>query len=80
MKGKKGYELTLTNKYGQGDVKDKLGLTVRIAKDYEELYYYGQYVGLYPLTEATAIEYQTTVDFGESITVFQEAVKDSDGK
>lgn len=78
MKGKKGYELTLTNKYGQGDVKDKLGLTVRIAKDYEELYYYGQYVGLYPLTEATAIEYQTTVDFGESITVFQEAVKDSD--
>lgn len=78
MKGKKGYKLTLTNKYGQGDVKDKLGLTVRIAKDYEELYYYGQYVGLYPLTEATAIEYQTTVDFGESITVFQEAVKDSD--
>lgn len=78
MKGKKGYELTLTNKYGQGNVKDKLGLTIRVAKDYEELYYYGQYVGLYPLTEATAIEYQTTTDFGESVEVFQEAVKDLD--
>ena len=78
MKGKKGYELTLTNKYGQGNVKDKLGLTIRIAKDYEELYYYNQYVGLYPLTEATAIEYQTTADFGESVDGFQEAVKDND--
>lgn len=78
MKGKKGYELTLTNRYGQDNAKDRLGLTVRIAKDYEELYYYGQYVGLYPLAEAIAIEYNTTVDFGESVDVFQEAVKDSD--
>lgn len=78
MKGKKGYELTLTNKYGQGNAKDKLGLTVRVANNYEELYYYNQYVGLYPLSEATAIEYQTTTDFGESVDVFQEAVKDGD--
>ncbi len=78
MKGKKGYELILTNKYGQGEVKDKLGLTVRVSKDYEELYYYGQYVGLYPLSDVTATEYKTPVDFGESVEVFQEAVKDGD--
>lgn len=78
MQGKKGYELTLINKYGQDNAKDKLGLTVRVAKGYEELYYYGQYVSLYPLTDVTATEYKTTVDFGESVEVFQEAVKEGD--
>jgi len=77
MKPKCGYELTLINNFIWNNknvsrtTDNNREFSIRISDYYEELYVNNQYVGLYPLDEKTAYDYNLSCKYEDSINSYR---------
>ena len=79
MKPKCGYELTLVNMSNtKRDITKYYNYAIRVADNYEELYIDNQYIGLYPLDEKLAYDYNLSRNYEDSINSFKKFAFEGD--